>query len=122
MGKAPDIRRLLRARDAALGNMPAWTEIIRGSLTRYYLTCGKTSCRCHRSKSDRHGPYWYVSVPAGKGRNKSYLLGTAHVPSAQKATVAYQRLWKALCLISDLNLALLRAGEWRSNDRKRTRK
>lgn len=122
MKKAPDIRRLLRDRDAALGSMPAWTEIIRGSLTRYYLACGKASCRCHRSKSDRHGPYWYVSVPMGKGRNKSHLLAAAQVPAAQRATVAYQKLWKELCSISDLNLALLRAGAWRPSERTRTRK
>jgi hypothetical protein len=121
MKKAPDINRLSRARNAALGGMPAWTEIIRGSLTRYYLTCGKASCRCHRSKSDRHGPYWYLSVPTGKGRNKSYLLAAEQVPVVRQATAAYRRLWKALCHISNLNLALLRAGSWREDDRKRTR-
>lgn len=121
MRKIPDIDRLSRTRNAALSKLPGWTEIIRGSLTRYYLTCGKASCRCHRSKSERHGPYWYVSVPAGKGRNKSYLLRAEQVPLARQATAAYQRLWKALCLISDLNLALLRAGVWRNGGRKRAR-
>lgn len=120
--KTPDITRLTRARIAAVGRMPRWAEIIRGSIRRSHLTCGKPLCRCHQSPQKRHGPYWYVSVPVGKGRNKSYLLTAAQVPAFKKARAAYQKLWKELCVIGDLNLALLRAGAWRLSESKRTRK
>lgn len=106
---------LLHARDAAIAKLPAWTNVVRGSLARYYLTCGKKSCRCHLSKGNRHGPYWYVSVPIGKGRNKSYLLAPSQVSDAKASTAAYKKLWEGLCRISNLNLALLRAGAWRSS-------
>ena len=35
-------------------------EILRGSLTERYLTCGKPGCKCARG--ERHGPVWYLSV------------------------------------------------------------
>jgi len=122
MRPAKAASRLLQTRALAIAGLPAWAEVIRGSLVRYYLTCGKKSCRCHRSRDNRHGPYWYVSVPAGKGRNKSYLVAHAQVADAKRGTAAYKKLWKELCRISDANLALLRAGAWRSNDPKRARK
>ena len=120
--KIPDTARLTRSRAAAVCRMPRWTEVIRGSIRQSNLTCGKPLCRCHQSPKKRHGPYWYVTVPLGNGRNKSYLLTAAQVPAIKKAKAAYEKLWKELCVIADLNLALLRAGAWRSRERKRTRK
>lgn len=78
---------------------------------RYLLTCGRTNCRCHRSKEHRHGPYWYVAVAYGKGRRQKMIL----VSKDQRRKVAegiraYKTLWKTLCRISEINLDLLRRG------------
>jgi len=40
--------------------LPPLGEILRGSLTERYLTCGKPGCKCARG--ERHGPVWYLSV------------------------------------------------------------
>lgn len=50
------------------------------------------------------------------------LIGAAQVPLARRGIADYKRLWKALCRISDLNLALLKAGDWRTDGPQRTRK
>lgn len=83
-------------------------EVIRGTLLRYLLTCGKPQCRCHRSARDRHGPYWYVAVSYAGGRQRRYLIPRAHVARARRGIAAYRRLWAGLCRISEINLELFR--------------
>ena len=94
------------AREAA--KAPRLADVIRGTLLRYTLTCGNPGCRCRRDKRNRHGPYWYVAVSYGKGRQRRYLLPAAHVERARKGIAAYEKLWASLCRISELNLELLR--------------
>lgn len=100
--------RLLAARRREAAKAPPVLEIIRGTLLRYLLTCGKAGCRCHRSVRHRHGPYWYVAVSYAGGRQRRYLLPAAHVTRARRGIAAYKKLWAALCRVSELNLALLR--------------
>ena len=100
--------RLLAARRREAAKAPPVVDVIRGTLLRYLLTCGKATCRCHRSVRNRHGPYWYVAVSYARGRQRRYLLPAAHVPRARRAIAAYKKLWAALCRISEINLALLK--------------
>ena len=95
-----------RDREAAKG--PPLADVIRGTLLRYYLTCGNPGCRCRRALRHRHGPYWYVAVSYAKGRQRRYLLPLSQVPRAKKAIAAYEKLWQTLCRVSELNLALLK--------------
>lgn len=88
--------------------VPPLADVIRGTLLRYYLTCGNPDCRCRRNKRNRHGPYWYVAVSYGKGRQRRYLLPANSVARAKRQIAAYARLWEGLCRISELNLDLLR--------------
>jgi hypothetical protein len=88
---------------------PPLLDVIRGTLLRYLLTCGKPSCRCHQSARHRHGPYWYVAVSYARGRQRRYLVPAAHVARIRRGIAAYKRLWSALCRVSELNLALLRS-------------
>jgi len=101
-------RYLLQTRDREAAKAPSLAEVIRGTLIRYYLTCGNPGCRCRRSREQRHGPYWYVAASYGGGRQRRYLLATRQVARARRGIAAYKRLWASLCRISELNLALLR--------------
>jgi hypothetical protein len=97
----------LRKRRASLSKvLPPLADILRGSLTERYLTCGKPDCKCARGK--RHGPVWYLSVSF----DQSHRTGTT-VPAAQLAQVrrgieSYHRLKEHLEKISDINRELLR--------------
>lgn len=99
---------LCAARKRELDKAPAMEEVVRGTLLRYLLTCGKAGCRCHRSARHRHGPYWYVAVSYAGGRQRRYLIPGAHVARARRGIAAYKRLWRSLYRISELNLELLR--------------
>jgi hypothetical protein len=44
-----------------------------GTVVRQTLTCGKSTCACHRDPRRRHGPYAYWSTKV-KGRTVSRLL------------------------------------------------
>jgi len=36
-------------------SIPPLHEIIRGTISRRYMACGKPNCKCH--KGEKHGPY-----------------------------------------------------------------
>jgi len=97
----------LRKRRVGLTRLlPPLRDILRGSLTERYLTCGKPDCRC--SRGERHGPVWYLSVSL----DRSHRIGTT-VPSGQVAQVrrgleSYRRVKEHLEKISDINRELLR--------------
>lgn len=114
----PTANRLLSLRRQETGKLPPWDSIIRGTLLRYYLTCGKPTCRCRRSKQYRHGPYWYVGVALKGKKRKMVLIQPAQLPLVRKGIAAYNSLWKSLCRISDINLTLLKAGHRGGDDRK----
>ena len=65
-----------------LVGLPDCGEIIRGTLMKYYLTCGTKSCHCHSKESRNHGPYWYIAVSYGK--KKKQKLFALFIPSLMK--------------------------------------
>ena len=100
---------LLISRDREIAKVPPWSRVVRGTLVRYHLTCGKRSCRCHRAKRYRHGPYWYLAVST-QGKKRMALIPSKQVPQIKKGISAYAQLWKRLCRISEINVALLKGG------------
>jgi hypothetical protein len=80
--------------------LPNWPDLIRGSLVRYFLTCGQKTCRCHQG--EKHGPYWYLSVnQAGKTRMRK--LQDHQVTAVRRALKNYNRWWKTCLKIFELN-------------------
>ncbi|MBI4801693.1 MAG: hypothetical protein HY796_04120 [Elusimicrobia bacterium] len=114
----PATDRLISLRRKETGRLPPWDIIIRGTLLRYRLTCGKSTCRCHRSKQYRHGPYRYVGVALKGKKRKMVMIPPSQLPLVRRGIAAYNRLWKSLCRISDLNLTLIKAGAWRPDEPK----
>ena len=106
--KTPEQARLLATRRREAAKVSPLVEVIRGTLVRYLLTCGKARCRCRRSVRNRHGPYWYVAVSYARGRQRRYLIPAEHVARARRGIAAYKRWWSALCRISEINLTLLK--------------
>jgi len=98
------------ARNREIGKLPPWSQIIRGTLKRYRLTCGKPACRCHASKRFRHGPYWYVAV-SHEGKKKLALIPAKQAARIRRGIEAYHKLWKGLCRISEINLKEAKEGQ-----------
>ena len=107
-------------RKGLLRLLPPLREILRGSLTERFLTCGKPDCKCARG--ERHGPIWYLSVSL----DQSHRRGTT-VPSHQLAQVrsgieSYHRVKEHLEKISNINRELLRRAKGSQRPQKTGRK
>ena len=98
----------LQARDAAIGDLPSWKHIIRGTLVEHWRTCGNRGCRCYRGPRHRHGPYWYLAVSWERGRQKLYAIPKPLIPEVRRGVAAYRKLWAMTYRIAELNLALLK--------------
>lgn len=100
----------LRAqRERLIAQMPPWASIIRGSLMRYANECRSRGCKCHRGMAFRHGPYWYLVIHRGKGKQKLYLVPARKLPRVRQGRKAYDRLWSNLVRLSELNLLILKS-------------
>lgn len=93
-----------QARAAAIRNLPPWEQIIRGTLIQYRRTCGNRGCHCYRGSRYRHGPYWYLAVSWGRGRQKLYAIPKQLVPEVRRGVAAYKRLWVEAYRIAEINL------------------
>ena len=45
----------------------------KGSIVKCYQTCGTASCKCHKDKQFRHGPYLWLTFK-NNGKTKSILI------------------------------------------------
>lgn len=100
----------LRAQRVQLiAQMPPWSSILRGSLMRYANECRSRGCKCHRGKAFRHGPYWYLVIHQGKGKQKLYQVPAPKLPQVRQGRKAYHRLWNNLVRLSELNLLILKS-------------
>lgn len=105
----PSVSRLRRSQAMEIARLPAWPEIIRGTLRPYQIPCGRQNCRCRRSKRHHHGPYWYVSI-SHEGKTKMVLIPVSQRMRVKRGIAAYHKLWKQLCRISEINLMLVKGG------------
>jgi hypothetical protein len=63
----------LRRHDALAGQLKDVGFLWQGSVSKRYLTCGKSGCPCHTDPAQRHGPYLYWSSKVA-GRSVSKAL------------------------------------------------
>ena len=97
----------LRKRREGLARLvPCLRDILRGSLTERYLTCGKPDCRCARGQ--RHGPVWYLSVTLDQAHRKGTTVSSHQVEQVRRGIESYHRVKEHLEKISEINRELLR--------------
>lgn len=94
-------------REGTIRRLPPWEKIIRGSLMKYWRTCGNRGCRCYRGEKSRHGPYWYLAVRWAGRRQKLFALKPSVVSEIRQGIAAYKRLWDGVYEIAELNLEML---------------
>lgn len=93
-----------RRRKVARG-LPNPEQILRGSLVRRFIQCGKPNCICKREGG--HGPYFYLTINKGAGKTLSIKIPTDQQAQVRVWLRNYRRLRKGLEAISDTNLALI---------------
>jgi len=114
MAAREDLSRLstlaLRNRREGLTKLlPPLRDILRGSLTERYLTCGKPECRCARG--ERHGPFWYLSVSLDQTHRRGTTVPSHQVAEVRRGMESYHRIKEHLEKISEINRELLRRGK-----------
>jgi hypothetical protein len=97
--------RLLERRAGAVAKAPDLAEILRGTLGRRYVRCGKAGCWCALARG--HGPVLYLTVSLGVGRTHQITVAREAYAVAQRYVRNYDRLWRVLETISTINRTLL---------------
>ena len=101
------IRRLKEEKQKVVGQLPPFTEVLRGTFIKCYLECIRPNCKCHQAKRYRHGPYYRVSYGKGKKMHHIYVP-LAWKEKAKGWTRNYQKVWDTIEKISALNIKLLK--------------
>lgn len=97
--------RLLKQRSKAAGKPPPLDEVLRGTLRRRYLRCGKAGCHCRKGRG--HGPFLYLNVTLGVGRTRQITIHPADWALALRYAQNYHRMQEVLEAVSTLNRKLL---------------
>ena len=100
--------------------LPPLGEILRGSLTERYLTCGKPGCKCARG--ERHGPVWYLSVSLDQTHRTGRTVPSHQVEQVRGWIENYHRVKERLEKISAINRELLRREKGHKPQRKKVGK
>ncbi len=98
-------RRLLRRRDTAVQQAAPWALVLRATLRRRYVRCGKGGCHCRKGRG--HGPFIYLSASHGVGRTRQITVAPEAYETARLYVQNYHRLWRLLEQISAINWQLL---------------
>ncbi|MGH7645956.1 MAG: DUF6788 family protein [Gemmatimonadales bacterium] len=99
------LHRLLERRARAVAQAPDLAELLRGTVGRRYVRCGKAGCWCQRGRG--HGPVLYLSVSLGVGRTRQITIAREAYRIAQQYVRNYWQLWRSLEAISTVNRTLL---------------
>jgi hypothetical protein len=103
--KADRAVRLQQRKEAVLGSLPAFSEILRGSFFERSVRCGKPSCHC--ASGEGH-PRAYVGVTFAGGRTEQLTVPRELIPLVRRWVANYQRWWRAIERVSQVNRQLLR--------------
>lgn len=116
MAKTVNLRKvpadvLQKKRTGLLRQIQTPPDILRASLVKQYLTCGKNNCRCQRGF--KHGPFFYLVQCIGTGKVRKFLLKTpAQRRKARAGIAAHLKLQSRLAELSEINTELLRRGDF----------
>jgi len=96
---------LLLRRDRVLADLPDLTEILRGSLRRRFVRCGKAGCHCQRGRG--HGPVMYLSTSQADGQTRQITITADAYALAKRYVENYERVRRVLDQVCSVNRDLL---------------
>lgn len=97
---------LQRLRRRAAASLPDVTEVLRGTLRRRFVRCGKAGCHCRTGRG--HGPFVYLSVALGVGHTEQIIIAGPDAALARRLSANYARAYQVLEDVSAVNRELLR--------------
>lgn len=78
---------------------------LKSTLIEYYLKCGKPYCRCKKGGA-KHGPYLYLSTTEDR-KARLYKIPTGLEKEVKEGLEAYNKIWKRLCRLCEINRQIL---------------
>jgi len=97
-------QRLEARRDALLAELRGLGNLMRGTVVRTGVQCGRPGCAC--AEGAKH-PKLHFSVNL-EGRTRGCYLGPAREARVAPLLAEYQRAWRLINALTAVNLALLR--------------
>ncbi len=88
-----------------LKRLPDLKSVLRATLTKRYLTCGRTNCKCRHG--EKHGPFYYLSITLGVGKTKQIQIHPAEIPIARQWIKNHRKTKVVLEQISQINAEIL---------------
>src|SRR5712692_7963334 len=80
-------------------------QLIFGTLSETYRTCGRPGCRCQRG--EKHGPHLYVSFRGPDGRTAGYYVPQALAAAVRTGVAAWQEAHTVLRTLAEMYRAEL---------------
>jgi len=80
----------------------------KGSLSKCYQTCGNKSCRCHKDKKYKHGPYWWWSTKED-GKTKSILVPEGMLSEVGSYIDNYKLLKSRIKILEEISEKIIKA-------------
>lgn len=83
-------------------------QMLFGSSSQTYRTCGNARCRCHRS-GPKHGPHRYVNYKGADGRTTGYYVPPALQERVQQGLAAWREFYAVSKAIAEINRQIMAA-------------
>ncbi len=100
-------RKLIEKRQRLLARLALLRLATHGSYLERFSTCARENCACHQGQ--KHGPRAYIVVYR-EGRQHQVYVPNEQLGVIRKGLLQYEQALKLLREITDINLALMRAG------------
>lgn len=104
--KTKERKALEARRDRLMADLSQLGEMIRGSIVETRKKCGRRECGCAEGKLHKHR---YLSTGA-KGKNKIVYVSDAEKAAFANGVRDYERAWKLICGIGEINIRLIKEG------------
>ena len=100
---------VVRRRDRAIQRLLELApEMLFGSVSETYRTCGTPSCRCH-STGPKHGPHMYVNYQNEEGRTTGYYVPKAFQERVRDGLAAWREFRALAKVVAELNKEIMDA-------------
>ena len=101
------VAKLLERRERLFKKLASLQLMVHGSYIERFSTCARKNCACHQG--DKHGPRSYVVIYR-EARQQQVYVPQEQVRAVQRGLQQDEQAAELLRQITDVNLALMRAG------------
>lgn len=113
------MKRLQQRRDKAIQRLLELApQILFGSASETYRTCGNPNCRCH-GDGPKHGPHLYVNYKGEHGRTTGYYVPVALHQRVTGGLAAWREFYELAKAITELNKEIIDAERPKRTTRRR---